>query len=97
MAKLWVEIWDKTSMHTEGGVVLQVGIEKAAHIWEIQLSFTSFPIHYLLNQNTKANSVAFSPQPNYTYRAAVDCRRSKYKLLSGRKCRVVSASDPHGR
>jgi hypothetical protein len=40
--------------------------------------------------------MAFSPQANYTDRVAAECRRSYYKLLAGRVCDVVSATDYHG-
>jgi hypothetical protein len=47
--------------------------------------------------NLKLNSVAFSPQANYTDRAD---RRLLAKLVptfADRGCRVVSATDPPGR
>jgi hypothetical protein len=47
--------------------------------------------------NKQTNSVAFSPQANYTDRATAACRRSYCQLFAYRGCRVVSAADPHGR
>jgi hypothetical protein len=43
----------------------------------------------------RTNSVACSPQANYTDRAKTACRRN-YATLADRGCRVVSATDPHG-
>jgi hypothetical protein len=42
----------------------------------------------------KKNSMAFSPQANYTDRATAACWRSSF---ADRGCRVVSATDPPGR
>jgi hypothetical protein len=39
----------------------------------------------------------FSPQANYTDRATAACRRSLVPTFADRWCRVVSATNPHGR
>jgi hypothetical protein len=46
---------------------------------------------------TKRNSVAFSLQANYMYRAAAACRRSYCQLPRVEGCPVVSTTDPHCR
>jgi hypothetical protein len=38
-----------------------------------------------------------SPQANYTDQAIAACRRSYEPTFADRGCRVVSATDPHGR
>jgi hypothetical protein len=38
-----------------------------------------------------------SPLENYTDRATAVCRQSYGQLLADRGCRVVSATNPHGR
>jgi hypothetical protein len=44
----------------------------------------------------KTNSVAFSPQTNYTERATAICQRNLVPTFVDRGCRVVSAPDPLG-
>jgi hypothetical protein len=39
----------------------------------------------------------FSPQAKYTDRATAACRRSLVPTFADRGCRVVSATNPHGR
>jgi hypothetical protein len=47
---------------------------------------------------TKTNSAAYSPQANYTDRPSDRRLLAKLVLtLADRGCRVVSATDPHGR
>jgi hypothetical protein len=44
-------------------------------------------------ESYKTNSVAFSPQVNYTDRATAACRRSWCQLFADRGCCVVSTTD----
>jgi hypothetical protein len=47
-----------------------------------------------LQQTKQTNSVAFSPQANYTDWATATCRRNLVPTLWIEGCRVVSAADP---
>jgi hypothetical protein len=50
-----------------------------------------------LAERKKSNSVAFSPQANYTDRTTAACWRKLVSTFASRGWRVVSATAPHGR
>jgi hypothetical protein len=60
----------------------------------------NFPANDILHshsrENLKSNSVAFSPQANYTDWGTAACRRSYCQLSRVGRCQVVSATGPHG-
>jgi hypothetical protein len=57
---------------------------------------TSFKWASIARSKTKADSVAFSPQANYTDWATATCWQNLGQLLRIEGCRVVSTEDPPG-
>jgi hypothetical protein len=55
------------------------------------------PLDHRGRQRLMTKFRGISPQANYTDRATAACRRSLCQLFADRGCRVVTATDPHGR